>query len=117
MVVGKFCMGDLIGPGTQVRSAEDSEVHFNLLVDLFHFAVRLRVVCCGKGEVVVEKFSKLLSKDRGKLWATIGDHFVVEPKAEIYFVEEEGSNPLSGDCFLSGAENYPLRKAMVNHKQ
>ena len=32
-------------------------------------------------------------------------------------MEKEGSDPFSSDCFLSGAENYPLRKAMVDHDQ
>ena len=36
---------------------------------------------------------------------------------QIDFVEKEGSYPLSGDGFLCGAENYPLRKAMVDHDQ
>ena len=35
----------------------------------------------------------------------------------IDFVEEKGSYSFSGDGFLSGAENYPLSKAMVNHNQ
>ena len=43
------------------------------------------------------------------------DDLVVEPKVEVYFVEEKGSHPFSGDCFLSRIENYPLCKAMVNH--
>ena len=32
-------------------------------------------------------------------------------------MEKEGSYPLGGDCFLGGAENYPLCKAMVDHDQ
>ena len=32
-------------------------------------------------------------------------------------MEEKGGYPFSGDRFLSGAENYPLHKAMVNHDQ
>ena len=32
-------------------------------------------------------------------------------------MEEKGGYPFSGDHFLSGAENYPLHKAMVNHDQ
>ena len=51
------------------------------------------------------------------MWATIGDDLVIEPKMEVHFVKEEGSHPFSGDCFLSGAENYPLCKAMVDHDQ
>ena len=32
-------------------------------------------------------------------------------------MEKEGGYPLSGDCFLGRAENYPLSKAMVDHNQ
>ena len=32
-------------------------------------------------------------------------------------MEKEGSYPFCGDGFLSGAENYPLSKAMVDHDQ
>ena len=32
-------------------------------------------------------------------------------------MEEKGGDPFGGDGFLSGAENYPLRKAMVYHDQ
>ena len=32
-------------------------------------------------------------------------------------MKKECSNPFGSDCFLSGAENYPLCKAMVNHDQ
>ena len=53
VVVGKLCMGDLISPGTRVRPAEDPKVCFNLLVDIFCFTIRLRVVGSGKGEVIV----------------------------------------------------------------
>ena len=113
----KLHMGDLIGPGTQVGPIEDLKVCLNLLVDTFHFTVKLRMVGSGEGEVVVQEFPKLFGEGGGKLWATIGDDFVVEPKVEVYFVEEEGSYPFSGDHFLSGAENYPLCKAMVDHDQ
>ena len=32
-------------------------------------------------------------------------------------MEKEGGYSLSSDCFLCGAENYPLHKAMVDHGQ
>ena len=47
----------------------------------------------------------------------IGDDFVIESKSEVYFVEKEGGYPFCSDGFLSGAENYPLCKAMVDHDQ
>ena len=77
MVVGELRMGDFIGPGTRVGSVEDLKVHFNFLVDMFCLAIRLRVVGGGKGEVIVQEFSKLLSKGGGKLWTAIRDDLVV----------------------------------------
>ena len=32
-------------------------------------------------------------------------------------MEKECSDSFGGDCFLSGAENHPLCKAMVDHNQ
>ena len=62
VVVHKFGVGDLISPGTRVGSTEDPKVRFNLLVDTFCFAIGLWMVGGREGEVVVEEFSKLLSK-------------------------------------------------------
>ena len=62
VVVGKLCMGDLIGPGTRVGPAEDPKVCFNLLVDMFHFAIRLWMVGGGEREVVIEEFAKFLGE-------------------------------------------------------
>ena len=56
VVVGKFCVRDFISPGTRVRPTEDPKVCFNLLVDMFCFAIGLRMVYSGKREVVVEEF-------------------------------------------------------------
>ena len=53
VVVGRFHMGDFIGPGTWVGSTEDPKVCFNLLIDMFHFAVGFGVICSREGEVIV----------------------------------------------------------------
>ena len=55
-VVYEFYMRDLIGPRARV-STEDPKVCFNLLVDTFCFAIRLRVVGSRKGEVIVKELS------------------------------------------------------------
>ena len=117
VIVGEFCMGDFVSPGTRVGSAEDLKVRFNLLVDMFCFTVGLGVIGGGEGEVIVEELSELFDEGRSELWTTIRDDFVVEPKTEVYFVEEKGSYPFGSDGFLDRAENYPLRKAMVDHNQ
>ena len=67
MIVDKFSMGDFISPGTWVTSAEDSEVCFNLLVNIFCLTIGLWVICGGEGGVVIEEFAKLLGEGRGKL--------------------------------------------------
>ena len=117
VIVGEFCVRDFIGPGTQVRSTEDPEVHFNLLVDMFCFTVGLGVIGGGKRKVVVKEFAELLGEGGGELWAMIRDDFVVEPEAKVDFVEKECGDSFGSDHFLSGAENYPLCKAMVDHNQ
>ena len=71
----------------------------------------------GERKIVVKEFAELLGECRGELWTTIGDDLVVKSEAKVYFVEEESGYPFSGDRFLSGAENYPLCKAMVDHDQ
>ena len=117
VVVGELRVGDLIGPGTRVRSAEDPEVHFDLLVNMLGFAIGLGVVCGGKGEVIVKEFAKFFGKDGGELGTSVRDNFVIKSEAQVDFVEEKGSYPFSSDHFLSGAEDYPLCKAMVDHDQ
>ena len=62
MIVGKFCMGDFVSPGTGVGPTEDPKVHFDLLVDTLCFAIRLRVVGSGEGEVVIEEFAEFLGE-------------------------------------------------------
>ena len=49
--------------------------------------------------------------------ALIRDDFVIEAKAEVYFVEKECSYAFGGDVFLRGTVNHPLSKPMVDHNQ
>ena len=53
VIVGEFCVGDRFGPRCGIIAAEDTEVGFDFLIDSFSFAVGLRVVGSGEGEVVV----------------------------------------------------------------
>jgi hypothetical protein len=48
VVVGKFCNGEPLYPVILVMVDKDVEVLLNLLVDLFHLSVCLRVECCGE---------------------------------------------------------------------
>ena len=51
--MGELCVRNQFGPGCGVIAAENTEVGFNFLVDLFCFAVGLRMVGGGEGKVVM----------------------------------------------------------------
>ena len=93
------------------------EISLHFLIDTFRLSIELRMVSGGEGEVVIQEFSKFSGKGRCKLGTTIIDNLVVESTVKKDFVEEEEGNALSGDGFLSGAENYPLITSMVYHNQ
>ena len=117
VIMCKFSVGDIFGLGSWVVSTEDPEICLDFLVYSFSLSVRLWVVSCGEGEVVFEEFPQFLSEGRGELRTMVRDDFVVKTKTEENFVKKKGGNPLSGDGFLSRAENYPLSKSVVNHDQ
>ena len=77
VIVGELHMGDFVSPETGVASTEDPEVCFNFLVDPFSFTVRLEVICSREGEDIIKEFSKFLDEDRGELWTTIRDDYVI----------------------------------------
>ena len=79
--MGKLCMGDFVCPGTRVGSTEDAKICFNLLVDTFHFTIRLWVVGGGEREIVVEEFAKFFDEGGCKLRATIRDDFVIKSES------------------------------------
>ena len=81
MVVSELHMGDLIGPGTGVGPTEDLEVHFNFLIDMFHFSIKLEVIDSREGEVIVHEFPKPLDKGGGELWTSVRDNLVIESEA------------------------------------
>ena len=49
VIVGKFSVRDVIGPGSGVVSTEDLKVHFDFLVYPFGFSVRLGMIGSGEG--------------------------------------------------------------------
>ena len=117
VVVGEFGVGDVISLASRFVSTEDLKVGFDLLVYLFRFSIRLRVISSGKGKIVFQEFSKLLSEGGGKLRASVRDDFVIEAEVEVYFVEEKSSNPSSSNRFFCGTKNHPLSKPMVDRNQ
>ena len=57
VIVGEFCEGNVLCPGSGIRATEDPKVSFYFLVDSFYFSVCLRVVGSGEGEFITKKFS------------------------------------------------------------
>ena len=110
-------MRDFVGPGTWVASVKDPKVCFNLLVYTFCFTIRLRAVCSGEEQVVVEEFVEFFGKGGGELWTTVRDDLVIQSEAKVDFAEKEGSYLLGSDGFLDEAKNYPLCRAMVDQNQ
>ena len=53
VIMCKFCVGDRFGPRCGIIATENTKVGFDFLVDSFCFAVRLRVIGGGEGEVIV----------------------------------------------------------------
>ena len=100
VIVGKLSMRDLICPRTRVGPIEDLKIGFNLLVDTFSFTIGLRVIYGGEGEVIVKEFVKFSSEGGYKLRTLIRDDLVIEPKAEVDFVEKESCYSLGSDGFL-----------------
>ena len=47
--------------------------------------------------------------------ASVRDYFVIKAEVKKDFVKEEIGDSFSGDNFISGAENHPLSKPMVDH--
>ena len=56
MIVCELGKGDVLGPGCGMRSTEDSEIGLDFLVDMFSFAVSLRMVSSGDSEFIAEEF-------------------------------------------------------------
>ena len=115
--MSEFGMRDFVCPETRVVSIEDPEVSFNLLVNTFHFAIRLRMICDREGKVIIEELAKRLDKGEDELWSLVRDDFVIQAKMKVDFVEKENGYSLSSDGFLGVVENYPFHKVIVNHNQ
>ena len=79
------------------------EIHFDFLVDMFSFSIRLGVIGHEEGEIISEGCSKLLGKDRGKLGTAVRDDYVIEAEPCIDFMEKESGHTRGGDSFLGGA--------------
>ena len=70
-IVGKFHKREELRPIVLLVVAKDPEELFNLLVDSFHFSIRLRVKGCGEGLCDFEFVSYFFHDMGGKLGASI----------------------------------------------
>ena len=70
-----------------------------------------------EGKVILQEFSKFLSKGGCELGALIRYDFVIEAEAEVYFVEKECGYSFGSGVFLHGTENHPFSKPMVYYNQ
>ena len=77
MIVSEFSEGDVLCPRSRVGVAEDLEVSFHFLIDLFSFPISLRMVCSGEVNIIFEETSEFLSKGRGELRASVGDESIM----------------------------------------
>ena len=69
----KLSGGKEIHPFPWVVGIEDMKVCFNLLIGSFCLSIRLRVICSGEFDVVVEELCQFSGKCRCKLWISVGD--------------------------------------------
>ena len=60
--MSEFSMGDVVSPGSGIVPTEDPKIHFDFLVYSFSFSVQLGMIGSGKGQVVLQEFSKFSSK-------------------------------------------------------
>ena len=82
---------------------------------MFRLPISLRVVGCGKGDIVVEESGKFSCKGRSELWSPVRNHLGVEAKPRKNIGEKELSNSLGINVLCAGAINHPLHKPMVDH--
>jgi hypothetical protein len=70
----------------------------------------------GRGcDGVIKEFSKSFREFRDKLRASVRDDFVVESESAANMFEEKFCYAFRGNGFQARSNDYPLRKAVVNH--
>ena len=60
--MSEFSVSYRIRPRGGVISTENPEISFNFLIDSFSFFIRLGVVGCGEGKVIIKEFSQFFGK-------------------------------------------------------
>ena len=84
----KLSGGKEVHPFPRVVGTEDAEVCFNFLIGSFCLSIRLRVICSGEFDIVVEESCQFSGKGRCELWASVGYQRVMETEAFEYMVKK-----------------------------
>ena len=111
----EFCESKELGPLVGITGAEDTEVGFDFLIGSFGLSISLRVVRSGESNIVFEDSSKFLGKRRGELGSSVRNEGVVESEAFKYMIEKELGDTICINGLGTRDQDYPLRKAMVDH--
>ena len=95
-VMVKLSGGKEVRPFPRVVGTEDAEIGFNFLIGPFGLSIRLRVICSGELDVIVE-LCQFSGEGRCKLWASVGYQVVMEAEAFEHMVKERFG--LSGSIY------------------
>ena len=88
-----------LGPLVGTVGTKDTKIGFDFLIGSFGLSVCLRVICCGKSNIVFKDSSKFLGECRGELWSTVRDKSIMKSEAFEYMVEKELGDTVHVDSF------------------
>ena len=111
----EFCERKELGPLMRITSAEDTKVGFDFLIGSFGLSISLRVVRSRESDIVFEDSSQFFGKRRGELGSSVRNKSVVKSEAFEYMIEKELGNTVCINGLGTRDQDYPLRKAMVDH--
>ena len=57
VIMGEFCKGNVLCPGSRIGATENPKVSFHFLVNTFSFSIGLRVISGGEGKLIAKEFS------------------------------------------------------------
>ena len=101
-LMSKFCHGKQLGPFFGFIRSEQPQIRFQFLIYPFRFPVHLRMVGCGKGNIVLKKAGEFSCEGRGELWSSIGDYLGMETKSRKNIGEKKLGHPFRINVFVQG---------------
>ena len=84
----KLSSGKEVRPFPRVVGTEDAKICFNLLIGSFCLSIRLRVICGGEFDIVVEESCKFSGKGGCELWTSVRYQRVVEAEVLEYMMKK-----------------------------